>query len=162
MNARHKWLAVALLVTLVAAFWPEAQSPDEEVVEAVTRSPSEPRQDAVPMPQDDKHAAGAVRMTAMQTDLFPRQSWAPPPPPPRTQVSLPPPPPSPPALPFTYLGRWLDGGRETVFLLQGDRPLPIAVGQIIQGSWRVDEITRGRVVFTYLPLDMQSTMGITP
>lgn len=101
-------------------------------------------------------------MTDMQADLFPRQSWAPPPPPPRPRVSLPPPPPSPPPLPFNYLGRWLDGGKETVFLLQGDRPLPIDVGQVVSGNWRVDEITRGKVVFTYLPLDMQSTLGITP
>jgi hypothetical protein len=161
MNARRKWLALILLATLAAAFWPQGQNPDEAVVEAVTRMPAEHRQAAAPAPRADRRVE-AVRMTAMQANLFPRQSWAPPPPPPRPQVATPPPPPQAPPLPFGYLGRWLDGGKETVFLLQGDRPLPIQVGQIIAGSWRVDEITRGQVLFTYLPLDMQSTLGITP
>ena len=160
MKAHHKWLALALLATLAAAFWPQGRNPEEEVVEAATRSPAEPRRAAV-APQEKAHTE-PVRMADMQADLFPRQSWAPPPPPPRPQISLPPPPPSPPPLPFTYLGRWMDGGKETVFLMQGDRPLPIDAGQVISGNWRVDEITRGRVVFTYLPLDMQSTLGITP
>lgn len=160
MNARRKWLAVALLATLAAAFWPQGRNPEEAVVEAATRSPSEPRR-AAAASQVKAHTE-AVRMADMQADLFPRQSWAPPPPPPRPQVSLPLPPPSPPPLPFTYMGRWMDGGKETVFLMQGDRPLPIDAGQVIAGSWRVDEITSGRVVFTYLPLDMQSTLGITP
>jgi len=32
----------------------------------------------------------------------------------------------------------------------------------LSASWRVDEITDRTVVFTYLPLDMQSILGITP
>jgi hypothetical protein len=96
----------------------------------------------------------------MQADLFPRQTWVPPPPP---YTPPPPPPPAPPPLPFKYLGRWVEGGQLTVFLVQGGQPIPVAAaGQVLPGNWRVDEITARSVVFTYLPLDMQSTLGITP
>ncbi|MDQ1303628.1 MAG: hypothetical protein QG595_1611, partial [Pseudomonadota bacterium] len=53
-------------------------------------------------------------------------------------------------------------GQLTVFLVQGEQPVPIKTGQVLPGNWRVDKITEGTVVFTYLPLDMQSTLGITP
>jgi len=46
--------------------------------------------------------------------------------------------------------------------VQGEQPIAIQAGQILPGNWRVDEVSDRRVVFTYLPLDMQSTLGITP
>jgi len=104
-------------------------------------------------------AVSAERLPRMQADLFPRQTWVPPPPP---YTPPPPPPPASPPLPFKYLGRWVDDGRLTVFLVQGDKPIPVEPGQVLPGNWRVDEITVRSVVFTYLPLDMQSTLGITP
>jgi hypothetical protein len=102
------------------------------------------------------------RLARMQANLFPSQTWVPPPPPPKPHVPPPPPPPKPPPLPFKYLGRWVDGGQLTLFLVQGEQPIPIQPGQVLPGNWRVDEITETRVVFTYLPLDMQSILGITP
>jgi hypothetical protein len=163
MNTRHKLLAVALLATLAAVFWPHGQGPVDEVVAPARRPPLQGEQAAAAasrQPLRENAAAPAPRLAAMQADLFPRQTWVPPPPPPPKPP--PPPPPKPPALPFTYIGRWMEGNTEVVFLDQGGRTISVKPGQILPGAWRVEEITRGGVVFTYLPLDMQSTLGIKP
>lgn len=165
MNARRRWLAFLLFVTVAVAFWPAREERDERV------GPRKRGDEAVRMQVTAAAAAAAaagsslpqvandkqVRLADMQSDLFPVETWAPPPGP-----HAPPPPPVPPPLPFEYLGRWEDAGRQTLFLMQGDRPVPVRPGQILSGNWRVDEITERAVVFTYLPLNMGSTLGITP
>lgn len=166
MNTRQRWLALALIVTLVAAFWPGSEDSDEGV-ETVPRENRTTRPlvsaptalDGAPQPAAP---AGPERVARMQANLFPSQTWVPPPPPPKPYVPPPPPPPQPPPLPFKYLGRWVDDGEETLFLVQGEQPIPAAVGEVLPGNWRVDEINAGTVVFTYLPLNMQSTLGFTP
>ncbi|MFP5410782.1 MAG: hypothetical protein ACLGG6_07385 [Gammaproteobacteria bacterium] len=158
MSPRHRWLALALAVTLAAAFWP-AREDTVEVVERAER-PSRPAADAQVAAPAPPPPAAAVRLAEMQGNLFPSQTWVPPPPPPPKPP--PPPPPSPPPLPFKYLGRWVDDGKLTIFLAQGEQPVPIHTGQVLSGTWRVDAITERQVSFTYLPLDMPSTLGITP
>lgn len=162
MNTRQRWLALALLVTVVAAFWP-SQEDDDSLVAPIRKSGksvSSTAQEAVMDASGQVAPVVKERLVAMQANLFPKQSWVPPPPPPPKPP--PPPPPSPPTLPFKYLGRWVEGGKQTLYLMQGEQPISIQTGQVLSGSWRVDEITDRIVVFTYLPLDMQSTLGITP
>jgi len=162
MNTRQRWLAVALVAVLAAAFWPAG----EETVEVVERSQS-PRElpAAAPQAVDSGIAARpaapvtAERLPRMQANLFPRQTWVQPP---KPIIQPPPPPPKPPPLPFKYLGHWVEDGQLTVFLMQGEQPIIVKPGQVLPGNWRVDEITARAVVFTYLPLDMQSNLGITP
>lgn len=162
MKLRHLLLAVALVVTVAAALWParEEEVPVEAIVRAHAPSAAPvpetaPRVAALPVPE-----SSPLRMPEMQASLFPRQTWVPPPPPPPKPP--PPPPPSPPPLPYTYLGRWVEDGKLTVFLVQGEQAIRIEKGAVLQGNWRVDEITERQVTFTYLPLDMQSTLGLTP
>jgi len=165
MNTRHRLLAAALIVTLVVAFWP-AREDTVEVVESSRRQGNQPAVVAKPIkpaPAEPQAApASKDRLARMQANLFPSQSWVPPPPPPKPYIPPPPPPPKPPPLPFKYLGQWIDDGELTVFLVQGEQPIAIQMGQVLPGNWRVDEISDRQVVFTYLPLDMQSTLGITP
>lgn len=161
MNTRQRWLALALIVTLAAAFWP-SQEDDDNLVEPARRIGGPVRSTGSEAVDATNKAAPAEneRLAAMQADLFPRQTWVPPPPPPPKPP--PPPPPSPPPLPFKYLGRWVESGKQTLYLMQGEQPISIQAGQVLSGSWRVEEITDRTVVFTYLPLNMQSTLGITP
>jgi len=165
MTTRHRWLALALIATLVAAFWPGRED-SGEVVETVRRVTQQAKPIAAPAAVERSASqtapAARERLARMQADLFPTQTWVPPPPPPKPYVPPPPPPPKPPPLPFKYLGRWVDAGQQTLFLVQGEQPIPIQLGQVLSGNWRVDEITERTVVFTYLPLDMQSILGITP
>jgi hypothetical protein len=169
MNARHGWLALALIVTAVVAFWPERE--DEvsglEVVQAekhgAAGQAAEPGK-APGAPADKAAAAAKVpeRFAAKaEGDLFPRQTWVPPPPKPKKVKPLPPPPPRPPAFPFAYLGKWVEKGSETIFLTQGDRVLQVHQGDVLAINWRLDEVTQHQLVFTYLPLDMTQTMRIS-
>jgi hypothetical protein len=163
MNTRQRWLALALVVTLVASFWPGREDSGEQ--EGTARRAAKPAGTAAPAAamRDAAPQAAPVRerLARMRGNLFPVQTWVPPPPPPKPYVPPPPPPPKPPPLPFKYLGRWVEGGQRTVFLVQGEQPIPVRQGEVVLGSWRVDEITEQRVVFTYLPLNMQSILGIT-
>ena len=164
MKPRQRWLALALIATLAAAFWPGREDTGE-VVETVRRVDRSAQTDIPAVAaKTGPHGASAAheRLARMQANLFPRQTWVPPPPPPKPYVPPPPPPPKPPPLPFKYLGRWVDGGEQTLLLVQGEQPIPVKLGQVLYGSWRLDEITERSVVFTYLPLDMQSILGITP
>ncbi len=165
MTARRRWLALALVATLVAAFWPGRED-SVEVVETVRRSDSQTTpviaRAAVEQGASPAASAAGERLARMQANLFPSQTWVPPPPPPKPYVPPPPPPPKPPPLPFKYLGRWVDAGQQTLFLEQGEQAIPIQPGQVLSGTWRVDAITERTVVFTYLPLDMQSILEITP
>lgn len=165
MNTRQRLLAAALVVTLVVAFWP-AREDTVEVVESSRRQGNQPAVVAKPIKpaptETQARPASKDRLASMQANLFPSQTWVPPPPPPKPYIPPPPPPPKPPPLPFKYLGQWIDAGQLTVFLVQGEQPIAIQMGQVLPGNWRVDEISDRQVVFTYLPLDMQSTLGITP
>ncbi len=168
MNARGIALAAALAATLAAVFWPQEETRDVATVEPVRRAaPAAAKgQTAVSAVRAVPVAAGAGRELAaprftpeMAADLFPAQTWAPPPPPPS---KLPPPPPAPPPLPFKYLGRWAEADGEVVFLTHGNGVLRVRGGEVLPGGWRLDEIEKTRVVFTYQPLDMQRTLGIAP
>ncbi|MEQ6292120.1 hypothetical protein ACFPAG_16055 [Vogesella sp. GCM10023246] len=87
-------------------------------------------------------------------NLFPQQTWYVPPPPPK------PAPPSPPALPFTYIGKLVDGDQVTVFVSNGDRNLVLKNHDVVDGTYRVEAITPPVMRLTYLPLQMQQTLDI--
>lgn len=161
MNTRQRLLALVLLATVAAAFWPR-QGDHEEVVEPIRQSGKNADSGNVVDASQQAAPSSRERIVGMQANLFPQQTWVPPPPPPKPFVAPPPPPPQPPPLPFKYLGRWVEGGKQTLFLAQGEQPIPIKSGQVLSADWRVDEITDRTVVFTYLPLNMQSILGFTP
>ncbi len=170
MTPRRIFLALALLVTLLATFWPQPQDDgvvsvaarDKRVESRVaTRSTSAkvevPRLSTLPPP----------RLGLMQADLFPAQSWRPPPPPPPPApifVPSPPPPPPPPVappLPFQYLGRWQEAGKEVVFLSQSNNVMKAQVGEVIAG-WRLEQVNPGTLTFTWTALNMQQLLRIAP
>lgn len=57
-----------------------------------------------------------------------------------------------PSLPFKYLGRWMAEGRSVVLLSHQGKELAVRVGDVVEGQYRVDEISTARIGFTYLPL----------
>lgn len=97
-------------------------------------------------------------------DVFNATSWYVPPPPPRF-VPPPPPPPLPPTpvptappLPFTYLGRYGDTASRIIILSKGDRVYTVAVGDVIENTYRVEKFTAGMVNLTYLPLNIGQSL----
>lgn len=106
-----------------------------------------------------------VMFTKGQKDVFLPRSWLPPLPPP----PAPPPPPTPPPpvipvappVPFVFVGA-LDekGGVSRVFLSKGDQLLIAKVNDVLESSYRIDQITDSAVTLTYLPLNQKQIMSI--
>jgi hypothetical protein len=60
-----------------------------------------------------------------------------------------------PPMPFTYLGRYGDTPSRTVVLAKGDRVYTVAVGEVIENTYRVEKYTYGTINLTYLPLNIE-------
>lgn len=75
-------------------------------------------------------------------------------------VVLPPAAPSAPALPFKYIGKYSDQAGLVVFLGYNGKNLMIKAGDVIQQTYRVDEIKPPTLTLTYLPMDVRQVMNI--
>jgi hypothetical protein len=103
-------------------------------------------------------------------DLFGETDFSPPKPLPKRPIARPaeeiaaaPPPPAPPApppVPFTYLGRLAEGQQTTVFLAAGDRNLVVKAGDVIDNTYRVDEVGDRVLMLTYLPQNVKQPLPI--
>lgn len=68
--------------------------------------------------------------------------------------------PEPPKLPFTFMGRIEESGRQKVVLVQGDQMHIIAKGQQFGGSYRLEEVGTNELVLTYLPLGARQSLSM--
>jgi hypothetical protein len=106
--------------------------------------------------------AGRIRLTADGAgDAFRAAAWTPPPPPPPPPVAPPPPPPpTAPPLPFSFVGLLEQkSGKPTAFLAKGEALVVAGVGDVIDGTYRVESLSPTGVVVTYLPLSQRQTVG---
>jgi hypothetical protein len=72
-----------------------------------------------------------------------------------------PPPPQAPPLPFRFMGRIDESGKSAVFLLvQGDRVLPVHVGERVGGSYRLEKFEGGQLYFRYQPMNVVQTLAV--
>lgn len=87
-------------------------------------------------------------------DPFRTKSWfiAPPPPPP--------PEPMAPPLPFQFIGKLREDGETRVFLGHQGKNLIAKVGDVINGTYSVEEIAGGQITFLYLPLNKRQSLPI--
>lgn len=90
--------------------------------------------------------------------LFESKSWHTPPPAPSATAYVPPPQTSAPSLPFTFIGRMVDGGEVTLFLSRNDRQYTVKEKDVLDDSYRVDKIGEGEAVLTHLPTNTQQTL----
>lgn len=77
-----------------------------------------------------------------------------------TVVAPPPPPPVAPPLPFTYMGVLKEGGNTVVFVVSGERLHSVRVGDVIDGTYRVEAVNAEEVTFVYLPMNEKQTLRI--
>ena len=97
----------------------------------------------------------ARNMSATTTvDLFAAKSWyvAPPAPPAPKPVA--------PPFPYTLAGSMREGTATIVFLARGERNYVLHQGDVIDGSYRLDEIKNDVAVFSYLPLNEKQSLPI--
>jgi hypothetical protein len=93
--------------------------------------------------------------TADVPNAFASTSWYVPPPPPKPG---PPPKPVAPPLPFTFMGRYDDAAKAVVMLVKGDRLYTVSVGDVIDGTYRIDRITDRSIELIYLPLNEKQAL----
>ncbi|MBN3788935.1 hypothetical protein [Burkholderia sp. Ac-20353] len=82
-------------------------------------------------------------------------SWAPPPPAPSAPAK-----PSAPPLPFTYLGKELDGDQWRVFLARENEVLIVKANDIIGDTYRIEDIAPPTVTILYVPLNETQQLTI--
>jgi hypothetical protein len=118
------------------------------------------------VPDLDLDKLNRVRDAKKVANLFAPRTIAPPPaavapvvlaPPP---PASPPPPPAAPPLPFRYFGKWIEGNRTVVFLWKDNEGTSAAVGDTLEGRYRIESMSDSAVTFTYLPLGSTQTLPI--
>lgn len=140
LRRRAGWAALAGFAMLAAVAAAADQTPHVEL-ERLKRAPG-------------ADAAAKAPAAPEVVNAFSSTSWYVPPPPAK---ALPPPKPTAPPLPFTFMGRYDDARKAVVMLVKGDRLYTVSVGDVIDGTYRVDRISDKSVDLIYLPLhEMQS------
>jgi hypothetical protein len=164
LKKRRIVLVVALVMTLVAAGWVGKDEDSAAPVVAASRPAGKAeRRDARTggkkggAPELQLELLNRQPMKTGSEEMFAGKSWYVPPPPP---PPVPPPPPAPPPLPFTYLGKLLEGERSVVFLTKLNRNYTVKPGDIIENTYRVEEIRVPMMTLTYMPLNMKQTLYI--
>lgn len=109
---------------------------------------------AAPLQFPEPSASDDAEPAEQGIDPFRAKSWyvAPPPPPP-AKLKAPP-------LPFQYLGKLDEGGEIRVFLNHQGRHLIARVGDVINDTYRVEDIAGGRMTFLYQPLKEIQVLAI--
>ena len=67
---------------------------------------------------------------------------------------------APPALPFQFLGRFVDEGKAAYFLQAGERNVVARPGDTLEERYRFDGVVQGSLQFTYLPLNLKQTLAV--
>ena len=75
-------------------------------------------------------------------------------------VVLPEPPPQAPALPFRFLGRYVEDGQTVVFLQHNELNFAVRVGDVLQQDYKVQAVTASAITFVYLPLNQSQNLEI--
>lgn len=176
MTPKQRWIILGSLLaaTLVAGYLVE----DEPVPEKSKRKGSVASKSTASSPAESRRAGGRERTTELAAapltfpepapvddvdeteagkkiiDPFRNKSWYVAPPPPKPSK------PTAPPLPFQYLGKLNEEGEIRVFLNQQGKHIIVRVGDVIDGTYSVEEISGGRMTFLYLPLKEKQVLGI--
>lgn len=114
------------------------------------------------LPDLDLERLQRTRKSEGGADLFAPAHSAAPLAAPAAVAADPAPPASPgaPPLPFTYLGKFVDGEKVEVFIAHGDEHYTAARGKTIEGRYKIENVTAGAVTFIYLPLGTRQKLAI--
>lgn len=169
ISRRQALLAAALLASLGATLWASQSGDDDGVVQPVAGSS---RRAAAPAAKAVPSQASVPTVTDWQPVQRPPwapvadsqfAAWSPPPPPPAPRVvnGPPPPPPAPvaPTFPYQIIGSLLDGGSRQIFLAGPNRSLNARAGEVIDGQWRVDQVSATGMSLTWLPAQIKQQIA---
>lgn len=171
-SGNGKILGIALLVTLGLVWWVGQAEDGEEVILSARSTTGSPRpvsstSGAVSPRNAPMAAASGLPWELLQArtahsgqsmaDLFKSHAWYVPPP--RRAEALPPPRPAAPPVPFSYVGKLEDGPNGTMLMLVAANKLhTVAIGDVLDGQWRLDAESAESLRLTYLPLGLSQTL----
>ena len=122
---------------------------------------SDPRRVEGPAGSSPQAAAGGAqvplglpersKLGELRTPLFASRSWHPLAPEVSTAPRLPPAPTAPP-MPYRYVGKLVQEGRQSVLLAKGDRVFPVNEGETLDDAYRVVSVGETQITLVYLPL----------
>lgn len=164
-------LTMALLATLLAAYFAPPAEADAVALSERVRSPR-----AVRSVESSKEVAVggrtvmSIKPRADDPDhppaLFASAAWAPP----KEREAPARPSPAPavveraapqlPSLPFRVLGRFVDESGPGVFLQHNDRNLVVRVGDNVADHYVVEALNEDAVTLRYLPLNQRQTLDL--
>ncbi|MFC5473802.1 hypothetical protein [Paraherbaspirillum soli] len=168
-------MGLSLLAALLAVVFAPPPAADDGVVLATRKGASAT---AVAVPQSSKIAQSVAQSVDVLrirprdaeegeddgANVFASTQWTPPPPkvvaPPPSAAPLTPPAPQAPALPFKVLGRYVEDGKDVVFLLLNEQSLVVRVGDTIAGNYKVQSLNGGTLTLLYTPLNQQQTLDV--
>lgn len=157
-------LAVTILLSGASGMWSKTAS--EPALPSPARLSPASRASAQPQPLVELERLPRPEEPAdtdqLASSAFGAMTWhvPPPPPPPRpASKPLPPPPPTAPPMPFTFMGRYEEGGVRIILLVKGDRIYTVSEGDVIDNTYRVERLAGGQLELTYLPLAIRQTIS---
>lgn len=168
-TSRQLVLAGALVATLAATAW-VATRPDEEVTTPVAAPARRPAPVAAPTTVAPAPVDGA-RQPWAEVAAAQLAAWQPPPPPPPPPApppiaAAPPPPPVAPPAPYQMIGRVIEGegakAVEVALLTGPNKALSAKRGDVIDGQWRVEQVTDSGVRLTWLPGQLPQNIVFRP
>jgi len=146
---------VACAASVLATQWADAQVAAEPDVKP--RKPPDTKT-GNPAPEVQLERLGPRPPAGQTADPFQARSWAPPasptPPQRRTTVKR-----EPPPLPFTYLGRIVDGDATVVMLARENVSFVVRLGDTLERDYRVSRIGDEGITLHYLPLNVDQTLS---
>jgi hypothetical protein len=168
VTPRHVLLATGLFGTLIATAW-VSRFGDGTPAAAVARRSGPVADLARATGTNESSGRLGVNVATLRSketarrparDAFGSKSFYVAPPPTPVRADAAPPPPSAPPLPFRYVGLIQEEGALTLFLESGERLYSVKVGDVIDGNYRVEEISPQGVEFLYLPMNMRQSLNI--
>ena len=151
---RKRILWLVLLLTVAAAIWPLPNRDSEDPAALGAQTDRSSRRAAT----SSTAAKRLGPLTPMEQatgeigDLFPVQGFKAP------QTTAVAEKPTAPPLPFTYGGRYVEGDKVLLILLEGAKTHSVHQGDTVNGTYRVDAIAPAAITLTYLPLGQQQTL----
>lgn len=171
MKPRQLALGGALAATLAATAWVAMQPGDEAAVVAPVRRAATVAAAASAASASASAPVAAAREAWAEVPPEQLAAWQPPPPPPPPPAAAPapaapPPPPTAPPLPYQMIGRVVEGegaAAVEVGLLAGpSRALSVKRGDVIDGQWRVEQVSTQGISLTWLPAKLPQNIAFKP
>lgn len=170
MIERHQLLlGGALAATLAATAWVATRPEDE--TPAVVAAPARRATVAAAVASAASAANAASREPWAEAPASQLAAWQPPPPPPTPPAPppaapAPPPPPMAPPAPYQMIGRVIEGegakAVEVALLTGPNKALSARRGDVIDGQWRVEQVSDSGVRLTWLPGQLPQNIVFRP